>query len=377
MALSANTTVDILEPSDRPKCSYGVLGSVHIYSGALVGLAPSGYIKPFVPGDVFVGIADEEYYNSSSTDGAASALGDDGERGKTSCRVVVGGHFAFALTGVAITDVGKPAFATADNAIALTGHPDAFIGYVTDVYSTNVAMIRMRNPGEAPPNGVGSLLIHETYGTTFEPITTTTATKYVRGLVHESIDGAGLTNKDAEDGGVVLAFDAVAEAALASIYTLNDTLPVDKGLTFECTLCMTNKGDAAAIDLDFGFGTALTANSKPDIDHADMAQLAVFHMDGNSDNILAQSDDATTDVAAVDTTIDNDSTTDVAKKFKIIVRPTGAVEFWINGARVLSSTTFAVLSTANLAAFINLEKTSDDTVAEVVVTNLRIGAGKA
>ena len=109
-----------------------------------------------------------------------------------------------------------------------------------------------------------------------------------------------------------------------------------------------------------------------------MVQLASFHLDGNSDNILAQSDNNTTDVEATDTTVDNDSTTDVPKKFKIVGRVDGTVEFWIAGARVLSTTSFALLSTALVAAFINVEKTSNDTTAVVTFRNLRVcGAAAA
>jgi hypothetical protein len=203
----------------------------------------------------------------------------------------------------------------------------------------------------------------------------TAGTSCVGGFDLKSIwEPAGVCN-DAEDGGIKGDFDAVAEVALASCRQRNDTLPVDKGVTLDVDLVVADSGDNAALDIDFGFGTALTTNSEADIDHGDMAQLAAFHLDGNSDDILAQSDDATTDVAAVDTTKNNDSSTDVPKHFKIIVRPSGAVEFWIDGVRVLPTTTFAVLSTALLAAFINMEKTSNDTTASIIFRNLRVAGG--
>jgi len=124
-------------------------------------------------------------------------------------------------------------------------------------------------------------------------------------------------------------------------------------------------------------GTALTTNSEANIDHADMVQLAAFHMDGNSDNILCQSDDNTTDVAPVDSTIDNDSTTDVPKHLHICVRPSGDVEFWVDNSRVLATTTFKVAADAELAAFVNMEKTANDTSATVIVRNLRVAGAAA
>lgn len=209
----------------------------------------------------------------------------------------------------------------------------------------------------------------------------TAGTATIGAFDFKTILGLGATMSDTEDGGILGTFDATAEVALASLRTRNDCLPIDKGLTFDVELCVTDKGDATALDIDWGFGTALTTNSEASIDHADMVQLAAFHMDGNSDDVLAQSDDNTTDVAAVDTTINNDSTTDVAKKYKIVVRPTGSVEFYCDSgsgfARLLSSTTFAMLSSANVAAFINMEKTSDDTTAVILFRKLRIAAGMA
>lgn len=362
-ALSANTNVS--RWVDQELRMFPVGAAVHIYRGALVGVDPAGYLKAFVPGDVFVGLAYEEKDNTS---GAAGAL---------YCRAYTEGDFEYTLTGVAVKDVGKLVYATADNGIGLTGHPDAYVGSIVGYNAANTAVIRHKPWGEAAPNGKGCIELTLTGDEAFAATGATAGTSYARSFDIKSILGLGATMADAEDGGITLTFDATAEIALASVRTRNDCLPIDKGLTMEVELVVSDKGDNAALDIDWGFGTALTANSEADIDHADMVQLAAFHMDGNSDNISAQSDNNTTDVAAVDTTIDNDSTTDVAKKCKIIVRPTGAVEFWIDGARVLSTTTFAMLSTALVGPFINVEKTSDDTVAVLTFNKLRVGAGMA
>lgn len=368
--LSADRQVTFVKPEDMRE--YSLAAGAVAYKGGLAGRDPAGRVKPFVPGDTFIGIFYEYVSNASGAAGAANV------------RVITGGIFQHALTSGALTDVGKPAFATADDTIALRGHPDAFVGYVVQYMTTNTVLIRMKHRGETPPNGVGSIELKVTGHEQFSATGTDGATHgnvYIGtpggGFEVKSILGAGVSPNDAEDGGIKLAFDAVAEIALASVRTINDCLPVDEGLTFEVDLCFTDKADAAAVDLDFGFGTALTTNSEANVDHGDMVQLASFHLDGNSDNILVQSDDNTTDVAAVDTTIDNDSATDVSKKFKIIVRPTGVVEFWIAGARVLSTTVFALLSTADVGAFVNLEKTNDDTSAEVIIKNLRVAGAAA
>ena len=359
-AMTANANVDRMV--DQELREYPVAAAEHIFRNSYVGVDPAGYAKAFVPGDVFLGIAYEEIDN---TDGAAAA---------DYVRVYKLGDFCLALTSAAHTDTGHPVYATDDATLDRTGHPDAFVGTVLhkDKDKAGYVIVRLRAEGEKAPNGIGSIELTLTGHETFTETGATAGTFNLNGFDGKSALGLGILMADAENGGITCQFDATAEIALASIRTTDDRLPVDKGVTFEVDLVVSDKGDDGALDIDFGFGTALTTNSEADIDHTDMVQLAAFHMDGNSDNILAQSDDATTDVAAVDTTVDNDSATDVSKKFKIIGRPSGAVEFWIAGARVLSTTTFALLSTALVAAFINMEKTSNDTVAVLTFKNLRV-----
>jgi len=362
--LTANAEVD--RYVDQELRTFLVGASVHIYKGALVGTDPAGYLKAFVPGDVFKGIAYEECDN---TIGAATA-------GAKSCRVFQMGDFSYTLANAAQADCGKPAFATADNAIALTGHPDAYVGRIVSYEKANAVVVRLNALGEKPPNGIGSLELVLTGHEAFTATGATAGTACVGGFDLKSILGTGWTMNAAEDGGILGTFDATSEVALASCRARNACFPVDKGFTFEVELCVTNSG-AAANDIDFGVGSALTTNSEADIDHADMAQLAGFHVDAASENILFQSDDATTDVAAVDTTIDNDSSTDVPKKFKIVGRPSGVVELWIDGVRRLSTTSFAVLSTALVAPFINVEKTADAAVMTILFRNLRMAGGVA
>ncbi|MFH1417270.1 MAG: hypothetical protein ABII12_03170 [Planctomycetota bacterium] len=363
-ALGANTLVDRLV--DQELREYQVGAAEHIYRNALVGIDPAGYLKAFVPGDVFVGLAYEEVDNSSGTAGAKK------------CRVYVQGDFILPLTGVAITDVGEAAFATGDDAVALSGHFDGFVGRILGVYATNQAVVRLKSPGEKPSAADAGCyeLVHD--GEVFFPATgadgATDGPQYSRGFKLQSALGLGVLQIAGEDGGIQLGFDAVAEVASATIST-PDVFPVDKAITFEGRLRMSDIGDAAAIDLDFGLGTLLTANSIASTSHADMVNLACFHMNGASANISAQSDDEVTDVAVTDTVIDN--ATDADKDFKIIARPTGVVEFWIDGARVLADTVFAVGAAAALCGFVNMEKTSDNTVGVVKIDRIRVAGGRA
>lgn len=362
--LSANTHID--QQTDQEFKLFAVAANVRIYGGARVGLNPAGYLKPFEPGDIFAGISKQECNNTGGLDGAKSVL------------VRTLGDFELVIAGVALTDRNKPVFATADDAQALTGHPDAYMGRVVHYLAANKALVRLRTWGEKPPNGSGSAEIVIGGQEAFEATGAASTTKYhPSGLQAKSILGLGVLQVDAIAGGVRFDFDAVAEVALASLRGIFGTFETAKGVTFDATLVVADKGDNAALDIDFGLGTPLTANSEADVDHADMVNLACFHMDGNSDDIKAQSDDNVTDVAPVDTTIDNDSATDIAKRFQIIVRPSGVVEFWINGARVNSATVFAVAAASRIAPFINVEKTNDDTVAVLLLSRLRVAGAAA
>lgn len=358
-ALTANRNIDRLV--DMELREFPVGAAVTIYRNGFVGIDPAGYAKAFVPGDLFVGIAYEAVDNSA---GAAAA---------ENVRVYVEGDFVLPIASVALTDIGHPVFATDDGDCLLTGHTDAFVGTLVHYDASGKAVVRLKAPGEKPPNGLGS---YEAKLTGFEGYPTTGATagdELVGDFEFESILGPGLSSPTAgENGGHTMAFDATGETALASCRTMTEIWPVDKGITFEVELHLTDIGDDE-MDVDWGLGTLLTTNSEADIDHADMEQLACFHLDGLVANILAQSDDHTTDVASVDTTIDNSLT--VPKKFKIIVRPAGTVEYWIDGARVLATTAFAVLSTATLGAFINMEKVTDAGVASLIFWNLRVCGG--
>jgi hypothetical protein len=124
-ALAANA--DRSRFVDQELREYPVAASEHVYRGSYVGVNPAGYLKTFVPGDEFVGIAYEEADNSS---GAAAAI---------NCQVFVQGDFSLTLTSAALTDVHKPVYATDDNALSLTGHPDAYVGRIVHYITTSTA----------------------------------------------------------------------------------------------------------------------------------------------------------------------------------------------------------------------------------------------
>jgi len=369
-ALTANANIPHLP--DQELREFYVAAAEHIYRGAFVGVDPAGYAKAFVPGDVFVGIAYEESDNSA---GAAAA---------TKVQVYTLGDFELALTSAALTHTGQAVFATDDSAISLIGHPDAFVGRVVskDADTAGYAIVRLRGMyDKLTMSDAGFHDLATNFGRAHNLTGAASAVAYNNdGWFNEGILGLGnvaIAGTTILNPAMKLQLDATSEAAVANFFS-GALMPVARGITFEATLHMEVNG-ATVTDFDWGLGSALTANSNLDIDHADMAQLACFHMDAADDAIYAQSDDATTDVVPVDTLANNILTDALAsfKKFKIIVRPTGAVEFWIDGARVLSTTTFAVLSTAVLQGWVNLEKTTSTDVAEVNVARLRMAGAMA
>ena len=364
MVLAANAEID--RYTEQELVTFPVGAAKHIYKGALVGVDPAGYAKDFEVCDEFVGIAYEEADNTS---GAAGAL---------KCRVFALGDFEFTLTGVAATDIGKPVFATADDAIALTGHPDAWVGRVVRYETTNTAIIRLKGLHEkwTPEVGGGFEIREDCLRYVEEPGAAGADAEFVRGPVLLSCAlGLGVTNIGAEGNGWNLDFDAVDEVAHASMET-KACFPVDQGVTFEIEMYVPTAGTGpATLDIDLGLGTKLETASRTDMENAAMAHCALFHRDGAATALLARTHDGTTDTGYVDTTGDVSGT--AYEKYRINVRKDGTVEFWQNGARLLATTDFKTLSTVDLAAFINAEKSATGTLSDVYFRNFRAASGKA
>lgn len=371
MAFSSNGSFTRSIPQDV--VAYKVAKNEHCYRGAFAGVNPGNYAKAFVAGDRLVGVFMQEF-QADTTDGARSLRGNESNPGFTEVEIATGGDFEFTLSGATIADIGKEVYATDDGTVALTGHPFALVGKIVQLMGTNLVRVRMKLPFEIPTGRGSSVLAFQ--GNENIVATGATAGSFeLNGWRVLSALGLGWTPATGEDGALDGEFDNPSEAAYASAFT-PASFPVDKGITLECELVVTAHSGSGS-DFDWGFATLLnTTNSIPDIDHTDVVNLAAFHMDGGSDNILAQSDNNVTDVAPVDTTIDNDASTDTFKRYVVIVRPSGAVEFWVNGSRVLESTTFAVDPTASLCAFINAEKTSTAT-AKYQIRNVRAAGGRA
>jgi len=132
MALTANRDVD--HYIDQELRSFQVAASAHIYKGALVGLSSSGYARALTAGDPFAGVAFEEADNSSGANGAVSV------------RVYTLGDFGLTLSGAAVSSIGRPVFASADDTLTFTGAGNSYIGIVQDVVTTGEIILRI-DPG--------------------------------------------------------------------------------------------------------------------------------------------------------------------------------------------------------------------------------------
>ncbi|MGL4809460.1 MAG: hypothetical protein ACRC4O_12020, partial [Giesbergeria sp.] len=106
-----------------------------------------------------------------------------------------------------------------------------------------------------------------------------------------------------------------------------------------------------------------------------VAAFAAIHFDGNDLSIKLHSDDGTTDVAIVDSTVD--AVDNTYFHFVIDARVKSSVKFYVNGVRLAAATTFVLTAYAStLSAFVHMEKTSNDTTAEIRVSSLRAWAAK-
>jgi hypothetical protein len=144
-ALAASRTIPISQQTD-PRgfiSELPVAASTTIYAGGFVGIIATGYVQPLVAvavgttltgGDRFIGIAAEEVDNSS------------GSAGDKTCRIWSSGEFYTAVSGLAITDVGAPVFASDDNVVTKVALGNAFVGFVTRFTASGYGWVRMPGP---------------------------------------------------------------------------------------------------------------------------------------------------------------------------------------------------------------------------------------
>lgn len=119
---------------------FPVIASDILYEMAAIGLVPaSGHARPLAAGDRFVGFAEFQADNSA---GAAAAI---------NVQVIESGKVELTVTGVTITDVGQPVYATDDDTFVLSPVGGVFIGYVHRYVTTNTAVVSFDAPSFRDP----------------------------------------------------------------------------------------------------------------------------------------------------------------------------------------------------------------------------------
>lgn len=106
-----------------------VKGSSILYQGAAVGGHSSGYARSIANGDKFLGFADEHIDNSGGGDGLKTV------------RVRKRGAILLDISGVALGDIGKSVYATDDNTFTLSDTNAVYIGQISRIDSSGVALV--------------------------------------------------------------------------------------------------------------------------------------------------------------------------------------------------------------------------------------------
>lgn len=109
---------------------YPVIAADIIYEGAAVGENGSGYARPLVAADPFLGFATHNVDNST------------GAAGDKLVQVKRHGLVQLAISGLAITANDRPAvYASDDNTFTLTSASNSKIGWVSRWISSGVAIV--------------------------------------------------------------------------------------------------------------------------------------------------------------------------------------------------------------------------------------------
>jgi predicted RecA/RadA family phage recombinase len=164
-----------------------------------------------------------------------------------------------------------------------------------------------------------------------------------------------------------LAFSATAEAQKVDLLSKH-SIPVSVPFIVEGRAAVYDIGDEASVDINIGIASGTHAS-----DCDAITESCLLHLDGTALDILAESDDGTTEVAATDTTVD--AVDDTYFDFRMDCRDLADVKLYVNGVRVLASTAFKLdAATGPLKLLAHIEKGANDTPGEIRISHLAIRA---
>jgi len=120
--------------------SIPIIAADIVYEGAMVGDNASGYGRPLVAGDKFVGHSIDKVDNTSGAAGAKNIP-------------LISGHYRqeVALVGL-ITDVGRPVYASDDAAFSFSAAGNSYVGVISRYVSATKMEVEFR-PGDVDEFG--------------------------------------------------------------------------------------------------------------------------------------------------------------------------------------------------------------------------------
>jgi hypothetical protein len=185
-----------------------VIASDIIYMGAAVGENGSGYARPLVAGDPFLGFAEAKVDNSS------------GAAGDLEVNLITKGRIQLSVTGVTgVADIGKPVYAADDNDFTLTESTNSLIGRIIRHVTSTTVIVEF----DATRGGAGKLtpLTDNSGGTANDTLTAlggiTSLTDNSGGTANDTIEVCGAAVTGVDGTGSNAASKADVDARLAAI----------------------------------------------------------------------------------------------------------------------------------------------------------------
>jgi len=188
-----------------------------IYEGAAVGIeAASGNARPLNAGDAFAGFCIQNADNAT------------GSAGDVRVQVKTHGEVQLPVTNVAITDIGKPVYASDDDTFVLTATGNSYIGKVKRFVSTGVAVVAF----DVRSGGAVTALTDNTGGAAVETLAAMVNTDAITDSSGGTANGTiaaitGAANTGSADVGPVADGFADVAAQLAKQRSLNALVIAD------------------------------------------------------------------------------------------------------------------------------------------------------
>lgn len=159
------------------------------------------------------------------------------------------------------------------------------------------------------------------------------------------------------------------EAQKVALFGIDGIDPASNAIVYG-SFRVAENGSTGAADFSIGLVNADDSDNADDI-----AESLFLHIDSNTLDIYAESDDGTTEVAATDTTVNFTEGSAVANRttFVMDLRDLEDIQLYIDGVNVLPATAFKLdAATGPLRAVAHLEKTVSAETFDVYVDDMYV-----